>query len=43
MLQQRVDGVWKKVARPGASSAKVKLLAPASFRIAAGKLARVRC
>ena len=37
-LQQRVDGVWTKVAGP-ALKAKVKLLAPASFRIAAGKLA----
>ena len=38
LLQQRVDGVWTKVAGP-ALKAKVKLLAPASFRIAAGKLA----
>ena len=38
VLQQRVDGVWTKVAGP-ALKAKVKLLAPASFRIAAGKLA----
>ena len=38
MLQQRVDGVWTKVAGP-ALKANVKLLAPASFRIAAGKLA----
>ena len=33
-----MDGVWTKVAGP-ALKAKVKLLAPASFRIAAGKLA----
>ena len=38
LVQQRVDGVWTKVAGP-ALKAKVKLLAPASFRIAAGKLA----
>ena len=38
LLQQRVDGVWTKVAGP-ALKANVKLLAPASFRIAAGKLA----
>ena len=38
LLQQRVDGIWTKVAGP-ALKAKVKLLAPASFRIAAGKLA----
>lgn len=38
VLQQRVDGVWTKVAGP-ALKAKVKLLAPASFRIAAGTLA----
>ena len=37
-LQQRVGGVWKQVAGP-ALKAKVKLLAPGSFRIAAGKLA----
>jgi stage II sporulation protein D len=38
VLQQRLDGVWTKVAGP-ALKAKVKLLAPASFRIAAGTLA----
>jgi hypothetical protein len=38
VLQQRVAGVWTKVAGP-ALKAKVKLLAPASFRISAGKLA----
>ena len=38
MLQQRVAGVWTKVAGP-ALKAKVKLVEPASFRIAAGKLA----
>ena len=38
MLQQRVNGIWTKVAGP-ALKANVKLLAPASFRIAAGKLA----
>ena len=38
VLQQRVAGVWTKVAGP-ALKAKVKLDAPASFRIAAGKLA----
>ena len=38
LLQQRVDGVWTKIAGP-ALKAKVKLLAPASFRLAAGKLA----
>jgi stage II sporulation protein D len=37
VLQQRVGGVWKQVAGP-ALKAKVKLLAPASFRIAAGPL-----
>ena len=37
-LQQRVGGAWKQVAGP-ALKAKVKLLEPASFRIAAGKLA----
>jgi SpoIID/LytB domain protein len=38
VLQQRVSGVWTKVAGPSLK-AKVKLVAPASFRIAAGKLA----
>ena len=38
VLQQRVAGVWTKVGGP-ALKANVKLLAPASFRIAAGKLA----
>ena len=38
LLQQRVDGVWTPVSGP-ALKAKVKLVAPASFRIAAGKLA----
>jgi stage II sporulation protein D len=40
VLSQRIDGVWTQVAGPGATLAvKVKLLAPASFRISAGKLA----
>ena len=40
ILSQRIDGVWTQVAGPGASLAfKVKLLAPASFRITAGNLA----
>ena len=40
VLSQRIDGVWTQVAGPGAALAfKVKLLAPASFRISAGKLA----
>ncbi len=38
VLQQRVAGVWTKVAG-AALQAKVKLNEPASFRIAAGKLA----
>jgi hypothetical protein len=38
ILQQRVDGAWKQVAGP-ALKAKVKLVEPGSFRIAAGKLA----
>jgi SpoIID/LytB domain protein len=39
VLSQRIDGVWTQVAGPGAALAfKVKLLAPASFRISAGKL-----
>ena len=38
VLQQRVEGVWKQVTAPGLK-AKVKLLAPASFRVAAGTLA----
>ena len=39
VLSQRIDGVWTQVAGPGATLAfKVKLLAPASFRISAGKL-----
>ena len=39
VLSQRIDGVWTQVAGPGAPLAfKVKLLAPASFRISAGKL-----
>ena len=37
-LQQRVDGIWKPVGSP-ALKANVKLLAPGSFRVAAGKLA----
>ncbi|MBA2384755.1 MAG: SpoIID/LytB domain-containing protein, partial [Actinobacteria bacterium] len=38
-LQQRVDGVWKTVARPRATfSQLVRLTAPASFRLAAGKV-----
>jgi hypothetical protein len=40
VLSQRIDGVWTQVAGPGATFAvKVKLLAPASFRISAGTLA----
>jgi stage II sporulation protein D len=40
VLSQRIDGVWTQVAGPGATFAvKVKLLAPASFRISAGALA----
>ena len=40
VLSQRIGGVWTPVAGPGAVLAvKVKLLAPASFRISAGKLA----
>ena len=40
VLSQQIDGVWTQVAGPGATLAvKVKLLAPASFRISAGKLA----
>ena len=38
VLQQRVSGAWTRVAG-SALKAKVKLVAPASFRIAAGKLA----
>ena len=38
VLQQRIDGAWKQVPAP-ALKAKVKLLAPASFRVAAGTLA----
>ena len=39
VLSQRIDGVWTQVAGPGATLAlKVKLLAPASFRITAGNL-----
>jgi stage II sporulation protein D len=39
VIEQRVEGIWKQVAGPGlAPSAKVKLAAPATFRIAAGKL-----
>ena len=38
VLQQRVDGVWTTIAGP-ALKAKVKLVGPASFRIAAGTLA----
>ncbi|MEO5576498.1 MAG: SpoIID/LytB domain-containing protein [Gaiellaceae bacterium] len=37
-MQQRVGGAWQQVAGP-ALKAKVKLLAPASFRVVAGKLA----
>ena len=37
-LQQRIDGVWTTVGAP-VLKARVKLLAPASFRLAAGKLA----
>lgn len=36
VLSQRIDGVWQQL--PGLS-AKVKLLAPTSFRLSAGKLA----
>jgi hypothetical protein len=40
VLSQRIDGVWTQVAGPGATLAfKVKLLAPASFRVSAGNLA----
>jgi SpoIID/LytB domain protein len=40
VLSQRIDGVWTRVAGPGAAlSVKVKLQAPASFRISAGTLA----
>ena len=39
VLQQRVDGVWKKVARPAAEREGEARSRPASFRIAAGKLA----
>ena len=38
VLQQRVDGVWTKIAGP-ALKAKVKLIGPTSFRIASGTLA----
>jgi stage II sporulation protein D len=38
VLQQRAEGTWKAVGGPGLK-AKVKLLAPASFRLAAGSLA----
>jgi stage II sporulation protein D len=39
VLSQRIDGVWTKVAGPGATlTLKTKLLAPASFRITAGKV-----
>ena len=40
VLSQQIDGLWTQVAGPGATLAyKVKLLAPASFRVSAGKLA----
>jgi stage II sporulation protein D len=39
VLSQRLGGAWKQVAGPGVKpAAKVKLLAPATFRISAGKL-----
>jgi hypothetical protein len=39
VIERRLDGEWKPVSAPGiAPAAKVKLLAPASFRITAGKL-----
>ena len=38
LVQQRVEGVWTNVGGPGLRP-KVKLLAPATFRLAAGKLA----
>ncbi len=40
VLEQRVEGAWTRIAGPGvAPAAKVKLQAPATFRISAGKLA----
>ena len=40
LLEQRVDGVWTRLAGPGAAPvAKVKLLAPTTVRISAGTLA----
>jgi stage II sporulation protein D len=40
VLSQRIGGVWTQVAGPGATPAvKLKLLAPASFRISAGAVA----
>jgi stage II sporulation protein D len=39
VIEQRVEGIWKRVAGPAvAPSAKLKLSAPTTFRIAAGKL-----
>jgi stage II sporulation protein D len=40
LLEQRVDGVWTRLAGPGAApAAKVRLLAPTTVRISAGTLA----
>jgi stage II sporulation protein D len=40
VIEQRVDGVWTRVAGPGIAPAlKVKLLVPTALRISAGKLA----
>jgi SpoIID/LytB domain protein len=40
LLEQRVDGVWKRLAGPGAApAAKVKPLGPTTVRISAGTLA----
>jgi stage II sporulation protein D len=39
VIEQRVDGAWKRVAGPGiAPAVKLKLRAPSTFRIVAGKL-----
>jgi stage II sporulation protein D len=40
VIEQRLDGAWKRVAGPGVAPVlKLKLLAPATFRISAGTLA----
>ena len=40
MIERRLDGVWKPVSGPGvAPKATLKLLAPATFRLAAGGFA----